>query len=609
MRLRSQQGKMNQHRSHRAPKSNKKQSITIGLGLAMALGLVGCASEPAPFDPLFLQQTQRNLAKENRTIRQTLPPIPTTMQATFQTTTDAQGRTTVTRTTGLATTGPSVGDFGEQYVRLTLQEVIQRAVMNNREAKVAGYAPAIEAARTVEAEARFDPTIFSNVQAEFRDSAIPPSVFTGSNGFIDFDQQNIYTFSSGIRQNLPTGAQAELRYQATYTDADPARNFSDNLGNQPFDPYWENELVLQLTQPLLRDFGIEVNRARITISRNNQRISLLDFRQTLEESLANLEQRYWQLVQAEQNVQIIERLLSETEYTAEVLAKRTGQDVTRQQTSEANSRVEIRRSLLISAKARVRDLSDQIKQLMNDPQIPVTSPVVVLPASEPALVPIEFDLQDQIDTAMQNRLELSQQQLRVDSASITNRVGKNNLLPQLNLIGQVGVNAVSDGTLLNTADDQLDLDYISYTVGLQFEIPIGNRAARAIYKRTLLQRQQSVEQYKLLVDQVALDVKQTTREVDTAWRRVVADRQSKFAAADALLALRQRADADEPLTPDFVSRLLDAQANLANQEQTEVQSITDYNIGIARLERAKGTLLRYNNVLMEESQVQPFNLR
>jgi chromosome condensin MukBEF ATPase and DNA-binding subunit MukB len=88
--------------------------------------------------------------------------------------------------------------------------------------------------------------------------------------------------------------------------------------------------------------------------------------------------------------------------------------------------------------------------------------------------------------------------------------------------------------------------------------------------------------------------------VDTTWREVVENRQARFAADDALAAIQQRQDANEPLTPEFVQLKLDRQASLAQAEQNEAQSVANYNIAIARLEKAKGTLLRYNNVEMQE---------
>jgi hypothetical protein len=82
---------------------------------------------------------------------------------------------------------------------------------------------------------------------------------------------------------------------------------------------------------------------------------------------------------------------------------------------------------------------------------------------------------------------------------------------------------------------------------------------------------------------------------------MVATRQARFAQADALLALQQREDNGEALTPTFVQLKLDTQANLANAQRAESSALTNYNLAIVNLERTKGTLLRYNNILMEEA--------
>jgi hypothetical protein len=88
--------------------------------------------------------------------------------------------------------------------------------------------------------------------------------------------------------------------------------------------------------------------------------------------------------------------------------------------------------------------------------------------------------------------------------------------------------------------------------------------------------------------------------VTTSWDVIVQRRQARFAAADSLLAIQQRAEAGEALTPTFVQLQLDAQERLARAQAEEAAAMRDYNIAISRLERAKGTLLRYNNVVMEE---------
>ena len=96
-------------------------------------------------------------------------------------------------------------------------------------------------------------------------------------------------------------------------------------------------------------------------------------------------------------------------------------------------------------------------------------------------------------------------------------------------------------------------------------------------------------------------MKNALLEVDTTWDEMASRRQARFAQADALRALEQREAAGEPLTPTFVQLKLDTQERLAQAASQEVQAISNYNLAIAQLEQAKGTLLRYNNIIMEET--------
>src|SRR5262249_13220258 len=125
---------------------------------------------------------------------------------------------------------------------------------------------------------------------------------------------DLWSIEPGVKQLLPSGGEASVSYLGAFNYYNP-KVFS--LNN-----YWENTLKFQLTQPLLRDFGYAVNHARITIARNDQRVSVLDFRKTLEENLQKLEEDYWQLVEAQRDVQIQEDLLEQTRTTADVLFKR-----------------------------------------------------------------------------------------------------------------------------------------------------------------------------------------------------------------------------------------------------------------------------------------------
>jgi outer membrane protein TolC len=282
--------------------------------------------------------------------------------------------------------------------------------------------------------------------------------------------------------------------------------------------------------------------------------------------------------------------------------KRQGTDVSRVQVSQTNAQLETRRALLIRAKARVKDLSAQLKRDMNDPDFPVSGATIILPASPALEEAVHFDQKDVVDTALANRLELGQQLLRVKSADTALAVGKNNLLPQLNAAGSIDFQGLS-GDLGNAIGDQLEGKYVSWSLGLELEIPIGNRAARATYQRALMQRAQAVESYQAAIATVTFECDTAVRDVYTSWDALAADRRSVFAAGDALRGLEQREAAGGELSPEFVQLKLQYQDQLAETRRAEAASLANYNQAIAVLEQRKGTLLQYNNILMQEDMI------
>jgi outer membrane protein TolC len=565
-----------------------------GLSVATVL-LAGCGlQQPAPFDPGVLQEPDRSSAQQLTPAP--MRPLPTTLESLPPTTQGAAQGAAPQSSGPRQATGHPAGDL--PTIRLSLREIVQRSVVNSREVKVAGYDAAIAQTRVVEAQAHFDPIFFTNLKYEHQDAAtagqlIPDPADPLKNILLNVERGDIYTIEPGVKEQLPSGGQASISYQLQDSHFSP-KTFEVN-------PYWENQLKLEFDQPLLRQFGYDVNQAKITIARNDQRVSILDFRKALEENIANIEKDYWDLVEAEQEVLIQVELLNRTMDTADVLIGRfeAGGDVSRVQTSQATASVRSREAVLIAARARLGDISDDLKRRMNDPEFPVAGEVVILASDLPLETMIQFDPKDQIDTAMENRLELGQQQLRISSADVASDVAKNNLLPKLDLqttVGLQGLKADEGNALTQDTED----GHISYSFALQFELPIGNREARSVYRRAELQRSQAIEQYGFLVEQVSQDVKTALREVQTTWEELGARRQARFAASDSLHAIDQQEEHGEALTPTFVQLKLDSQERLADAQREEATALSSYNDAISHLERAKGTLLRYNDVVMQE---------
>ncbi len=570
-------------------------------GALLSLVVAGCGlKEAPPFDPRDLQRAERARAAGTPTLP--MKPLPTRLEPLQPTTREINAATNPTAPSTRPIVVRPLGN--EPTVRLSLQEIVQRSVANSGEVRVAGYDPAIAETRIIEAQARFDPTFFTNINYEHQDiqSAGQPNIFGTINDrrfgrITQVQRGDIYTIEPGIKQLLPSGGEVSISQQVQSFYFKPRTTVAN--------PYWQNQLKVQLTQPLLRDFGYEVNQARITIARNDQRVSLLDFRKTLEDNVASIEKDYWDLEEAEQEIRIQEELLNRTRDTADILIKQFingKQGVSRVQTSQATASIRSRESVLIDARRRLGDLSDDIKRRMNDPEFPVAGPVVLLPANVPVESPISFDFNDVVSTAMDNRFELGQQQLRINSAAVAQDVARVNTLPKLDAKIGAAIEGV-DANESHAASNQFTDSHVGFSIGLNFELPIGNREALAVLRRSRLQRMQAIEQYRFLIDQVTQDVKTALRDVNAGWLLMGSRRQARFAASDTLLAIEQREAQGEALDPTFVQLKLDTQERLADSEREEALAIANYNKAIAQVERAKGTLLRYNNVVMQEENL------
>ena len=141
-----------------------------------------------------------------------------------------------------------------ERAHLTLEDVIRRALANNYVIDVVRFSPAIETTRVVEAEAAFDATFFANVANNKVDRP------TGSELFAT--QRDFFELSTGVRKLLASGAQVGASYSMTRTKQD--------FVFQVINPEYFSSLILEIRQPLLRNFGIDFNRSLIVIAKNDQ---------------------------------------------------------------------------------------------------------------------------------------------------------------------------------------------------------------------------------------------------------------------------------------------------------------------------------------------------
>ncbi len=465
---------------------------------------------------------------------------------------------------------------------LTLQEAIQRAMANNLAVRVVSYNPAIETTKIVEAEAAFDVSFFTNL-IKNKQNQPTASALVGS---------NVDTFSvqGGLTKLLPTGMRAT-------TSLDSVRN-SNDFQFQTLNPQWNSAFVVELRQPWLRGFGIDFNRTSIHLAKLDHRISEEQFRAQVIETLVDVEQAYWDLVTARRDVVITARLLSRFEQIYEYLWQRREFDAYKIQIAETKARLETTKAAFIQVVANVRNAEDVLVARMNDPEIDLADDVEILPLDFPTLAPVVLDRLSEVQVALDHRTELAEAKLRIKQAKIGVGQAKNQALPQLDMTFRYTVDGL--GPSAHDAFSEVTKnDFHEYYISLEFEIPMGNRAARARERRASLLHAQSIANLEAALENVILDVNLRVRQVQTDYDQILPSYVSAQASEDQYEAIRARAESRNFIQ---LNQELNALQALASARRTLMRALVDYSMAFVELERAKGTLPEYNAVILPQAE-------
>ncbi|MCA9312360.1 MAG: TolC family protein [Phycisphaerales bacterium] len=492
----------------------------------------------------------------------------------------AYGRTTP----GL---GPDLLGGDSTTFQVSLEQAIGSALRHNLAVESARLAPAISDAQVTEAQAAFDWIFFASGEWSKvdRENQVPlvGGIPVGSAG----TRSESLGFETGLRRRLTSNGtfavtagqtRSELLSRGTSLDPDPAQS---------------TFVQFDLTQPLLRDLGSDIALAEVRFAENEARADVHRLHATLINNVLQVERAYWQLYGAMRVLQIQYQLLERGIATRDHLENR-GYDTTSSQVADARATVENRRAAILRAAAALRQRSDELKRLINDPQLTVGSEIVLLPIDDPLDESIRYSLPDALTTAFATRPEVHLALLAIDDSSIRQRIADNARLPLLDLGFQARYQGLDRDTD-EAWEDVNNTDYANYVMRLNFEQAIGNRAAEAAYRRAQLERVASTVQYRQSLQDITLEIKTALRTVLTNYRLIEQARSTRLAAAESLRTHRAREQLDG-LTPTNLDLRFRRQESLAAAEVQEVQALLDYNTAIAALYAAMGTALERNGI-------------
>ena len=461
--------------------------------------------------------------------------------------------------------------------------------------KAVSKTPLIRELQVVEADADFDPVSFLQSQFQDRNDPVGNSLTTGGDAFL---RDNIWSAEGGIRRRLRNGADFELSQTLGF------QNSNSNF----FTPQDQGTatLALNVTQPLLRGRGEYVNQAQILIAQSTGGAAWDTFKAELQQELEGIVAAYWDLYLQRSIYLQKKRSVERGQVTLDRLNGRRELDAIPVQIARAKSAVLTRKTELANAFRDVRNAETEIRRRVADRNWMASQSIELLPSEMPFAQSNDLQIEQVVYTALENRPEIAEAIRRIRIAGVQRDVSSNDLLPELSFLFGTYVSALRGDTGIGNAfQDQFGQVKPGYTVGLEFELPYRNRAARSRLQQRSLQFKRLQNELEDVIQNVIAESQVAARQVSSAFETLTAAEQAVVAAKADLDLNEERwesfalveGDIAEGQSPTTVlDQLLDSQERLAQSENVYSQAEQELKVAEITLQRIMGTLLLHQQV-------------
>ncbi|MHC4820178.1 MAG: efflux RND transporter permease subunit, partial [Planctomycetota bacterium] len=487
---------------------------------------------------------------------------------------------------------PGLDGRGPDARPVSLEDAVHVAAERNLGVRFLRLQRAVETEGITVEEAAFDAVFFADATFDRIDEpqAVPQlnGISLGSNE----RGSRRASIESGVSRRLESGATVSAAARMEHQ-----RNKTPGIGMDPDPGHWAG-LTLEARQPLLRGAGAEINRSGVTLQESSERRSREDVHESLLQLVADVEEAYWDLVESWSLLRIQEELVRRGEETERVLRERSRFDANPAEWSDAIATVEFRRADRVRLQRRVQAASDRLQLIVNRTDHRLLDGALLVPSKAFQEASFSFDARESARRAVAERPLVRRAVLEIEDADVRERLAENGKLPQLDLVAGLAVTGLDDTTYSSVSSVGRD-DHYGYTVGLAFNVPIGNRAAEAELRRAELRRDGSFLRYENVVRSVVQDVKSAVRDLQASWDLIGAARQFRISQTENLRALLLEEGQRSSLTPEFLALKLQRQERLATAQAQEVAAMGDFHRARARYRRAVGTGLGMERIVLE----------
>lgn len=381
--------------------------------------------------------------------------------------------------------------------------------------------------------------------------------------------------SIGVTQSIPTGGSITALTQSGVTTAETAV-----LGGST--STWQSTVGINISQPLLKNFGMETTELSITLAANTLQDSLERFRSTTTETVLTVINSYNHLYALRQVLESKLAALNSAQALLDEIQKRVTPSA--QQSLEiANAEFAItqRRKDLVDAERNIRDQEAGLRYLIG-----IETKTQIIPIDSPSRAEPQETEEQAIKAAIERRTDLKQLRLALKTSQLQERVARHQTLPDLSITGGGGLSG-SGGNFGESYSNIGSNTGVFWSAGMQFSMPLGNSYAKNDYLKSKIRTEQVQTQLRALEWKIRNDVEADMRALISARLQLqTADRSLQLA--------EQRRDEYRKQTQagaSTVQDVINAENDLTSARNGQMDATETFANAVAKLWRDTGELL------------------
>jgi len=453
----------------------------------------------------------------------------------------------------------------------------------------------------------YDPAIIGTVGAEHQTTPLANQRNYG----VPSLQLNTGQASVGYAQAFATGTSISFEFNnSRQTTNSPYFNLSPVLGSM---------YRLSFQQQLLAGFGFGPNLRYLRIAKNNKKISDIAFKDQVMATVTQIENIYWDLVNAYEQAQVNEQSLAFAQQSFNTAKKQLQlESIPAMDVMRAEAEVSRRDQDLTIARTNLQLqellIKNAVTKSLGDPVLEAV-PVVPTDSLDSTQEPASAAVQDLIAQALRDRPELAESDVDLVNRQISRKAAGNALLPTLSLVGFYGGSGLAGP--LNPSYNIPGLPNVSnvptdfpgalenafnnsspdYYVGFNLNIPIRNRVAKADQYRSELEYRQSELRREQLRKQIRIEVRNAQYALEQTAARVAAAQKARDLAQRTFEIMQK----EQTLGAGSTFQTMTAQRDLALAKVDLVTARTIYEKAKVELDRATASTLEHNGIEIQDA--------